>query len=60
VLERLDGDPALLAVARPLLEARRALLAGVEALHRQLLAAVRADPACRRLMTVPGVGEAAS
>jgi transposase len=56
VLERLDGDPALLAVARPLLEARRALLAGVEALHRQLLAAVRADPACRRMMAVPGVG----
>ncbi len=42
VLERLDGDPAL--------------LAGVEALHRQLLAAVRADPACRRMMAVPGVG----
>lgn len=56
VLERLDGDPALLAVARPLLEARRALLAGIDALHRQLLAAVRADLACRRMMTVPGVG----
>jgi transposase len=29
-------------------------------LHRLLLAAVRHDEVCRRLMTTPGVGEAAS
>ena len=56
VLEKLGAEPTLLAVVRPLLEARRALLAGFDALHRQLLAAVRRDQACRRMMTVPGVG----
>jgi transposase len=56
VLEKLDAEPALLAVVRPLLEARQALLAGFDALHRQLLAIVRRDQACRRMMTVPGVG----
>jgi transposase len=28
--------------------------------HRRLLAIVRDDEVCRRLMTVPGVGETAS
>jgi transposase len=29
-------------------------------LHRHLLAVVRDDEVCRRLMTMPGVGETAS
>jgi transposase len=32
----------------------------VRKLHRKLLSIVREDKVCRRLMTVPGVGEAAS
>ena len=57
VLERLGAEPALLAIVQPLLEARRAWLASFDMLHRQLLAAVRhQDAACRRMMTVPGVG----
>jgi transposase len=56
VLERLGPEPTLPGIVRPPLEARGALLAGLGALHRQLLAAARQDPACRRMMTVPGVG----
>lgn len=52
----LDDRPSLLGIIAPLLAARRALCASVEALHGQVLAAVRKDAACRRLMTVPGVG----
>jgi transposase len=32
----------------------------IAVLHRRLLAVVREDDVCQRLMTVPGVGEAAS
>jgi len=48
--------PELAAVVEPLLQVREALLAGRERLHRLVLAAVRDEPTCRRLMTVPGVG----
>jgi transposase len=50
------GKPGLAAVIEPLLQAREALLAGRERLHHLVLAAVRNEPVCRRLMTVPGVG----
>ncbi|MDE0331920.1 MAG: IS110 family transposase [Nitrospinae bacterium] len=40
----------------PMLRARAALLAEFVRLHRMMLETVRADPVCRRLMTVPGVG----
>lgn len=43
-------------VAEAMLRAREVLRAEVATLHRQVLAIVRADAVCRRLMTVPGVG----
>ena len=52
----LDDRPGLLEIIAPLLAARQALCASVEALHGQVLTVVREDEACRRLMTVPGVG----
>lgn len=54
--ELVQGRPALEAAIEPLLQAREALLVGRERLHRLVLAAVRGDAVCRRLMTVPGVG----
>lgn len=56
VLELVEGNPMLQAAATPILSARRALrqeLAGVEKLLRDH---AKADPVCRQLMTVPGVG----
>ena len=41
----------------PMLRARAALLAQYVRLHRMMLEAIRADPVCRRLMAVPGVGQ---
>ena len=48
--------PALALLVKPMLRARAALLAQYVRLHRMMLEAVRADPVCRRLMTVPGAG----
>ena len=56
VIELLADQPRLLAIVRPVLEVRAVLLAQRAALHRMVLDAVRAEPVCRRLMTVPGVG----
>jgi transposase len=56
VLELAEGNPMLEAAANPILSARRALrqeLAGVEKLLRDH---AKADPVCRQLMTMPGVG----
>src|SRR5258708_30556697 len=39
-----------------MLSARAALKAEYEKLHKAVLAIVREDPVCRRLMTVPSVG----
>src|SRR5262249_58505829 len=47
-------DVALL--VEPLLVVRRVLREQVGILHRRLLAVVRDDDVCRRLMTIPGVG----
>src|SRR5262249_16231272 len=47
-------DGALL--VEPLLVVRRVLREQVGILHRRLLAVVRDDDVCRRLMTIPGVG----
>jgi transposase len=44
------------ATIAPLLTVRRALREQITVLHRRLLAIVRDDDVCRRLMTVPGVG----
>jgi transposase len=47
-------DPA--AGLQPLLIIRRTLREQIVILHRRLLAIVRDDEVCRRLMTTPGVG----
>src|SRR5215207_3232422 len=54
--ELIAGQPMLERVVGPMLRARDALRAEYLALHRAVLAVVREDAVCRRLMTVPGVG----
>jgi len=56
VRELLDGFPDLAELVEPLLIVRRTLRDQIAILHRRLLAIVRSDDVCRRLMTVPGVG----
>jgi transposase len=56
VRELVAGQPTLERVAEPMLRAREALRAEFHVLHRAVLAVVREDAVCRRLMTVPGVG----
>jgi transposase len=46
----------LQAMVRPMLAARQALRLQFDALHVMVLKAVRTHAACRRLLTVPGVG----
>jgi transposase len=43
-------------LVEPLLTVRRVLREQITVLHRRLLAIVRDDDVCRRLMTIPGVG----
>jgi transposase len=47
-------------MVQPMVIARTALRQQTAVLHRMVLTAVRADPICRRLMTIPGIGEAAT
>ena len=56
IKELLENLPELAALVEPLLVVRRVLREQIGALHRRLLAIVRDDDVCRRLMTVPGVG----
>ena len=56
VRELAAGQPMLERVIEPMLRAREALRAEYLVLHRAMLGIVRADPTCKRLMTVPGVG----
>lgn len=56
VRELAAGHAMLEKVVEPMLRARDALRAEFNLLHREMLAIVRADELCRRLMTVPGVG----
>jgi transposase len=58
--ELIERMPDLIAVIQPLLQARRELREHFATLHRKLLALVRHDEVCRRLMTVPGVGPVVS
>jgi len=51
-----DNTPDLVVLVEPLLIVRRVLREQIGILHRRLLAIVRNDAVCRRLMTVPGVG----
>lgn len=56
IRELIAGHATLEKVVEPMLRARDALRTEFNLLHRQMLAIVRADELCRRLMTVPGVG----
>jgi transposase len=56
VRELAAGQPMLERVVEPMLRAREALRTEHQVLHRAVLALVRGDAVCRRLMTVPGVG----
>ncbi|MEX0409741.1 IS110 family transposase [Aquibium sp. LZ166] len=49
-------DRLLLSVFEPLLRLHKSLRENLADLHRLVLRAVRADPVCRRLMTMPGIG----
>jgi transposase len=50
------GHTTLERIAEAMLSARATLKAQYEKLHKAVLAIVREDAVCRRLMTVPGVG----
>src|SRR5438876_2838205 len=56
IKELVENLPDLAALVEPLLIVRRVLREQIGVLHRRLLAVVRGDDVCRRLMTVPGVG----
>src|SRR3954449_8761111 len=56
VEELIAGHAMLEAVVGAMLTARTGLQSEFMRLHRQVLAIVRTDDVCRRLMTVPGVG----
>ena len=56
IKELVENIPDLATLVEPLLIVRRALREQIVILHRRLLAIVRDDEVCRRLMTTPGVG----
>src|SRR3974377_2422209 len=56
VKERIENWPDWAMLVEPLLIVRRVVREQLGILHRRLLAVVRDDDVCRRLMTVPGVG----
>ncbi len=56
IRELVDGNTILEITIGSMLAARAALETEFKRLHRELLTLVRADPVCRQLMSVPGVG----
>ncbi len=60
IRELVADEPDLAEIMDALLAARSSLRAQCAALHARLLAIVREDEVCRRLMTVPGVGPVVS
>ena len=56
VLGLVEEEPALACLVEPMVRARAELLAAFDELDGKVHDLVRADPVCRRLMTVPGVG----
>jgi transposase len=56
IRELVMGHATLERIAQAMLLARATLKAEYEKLHRAVLAIVREDEVCRKLMTVPGVG----
>src|SRR5262249_26461197 len=55
IRELVEGLPDLAVLVEPLLVVRQVLRQQLAVLHRRLLAVVRDDEVCRRLMTTPGV-----
>jgi transposase len=60
IKELVENIPDLAVLVEPLLVVRRVLREQFVIQHRRLLAIVRDDEVCRRLMTVPGVGPVVS
>jgi transposase len=60
IKELVENIPDLAVLVEPLLIVRRVLREQFVIQHRRLLAIVRDDEVCRRLMTVPGVGPVVS
>jgi hypothetical protein len=60
IRELVENIPDLAVLVEPLLVVRRVLREQLVIQHRRLLATVRDDEVCRRLMTVPGVGPVVS
>jgi transposase len=56
IRELVENQPDLATWIEPLLIVRRVLHEQIGVLHRRLLAIVREDAVCGRLMTIPGVG----
>jgi len=56
IRELVERLPDLSVLVEPLLIVRRVVREQLGILHRRLLAIVRDDDVCRRLMTIPGVG----
>ena len=56
IKELVENLPDLAVLVEPLLIVRRVLREQIVILHRRVLAIVRDDEVCRRLMTTPGVG----
>jgi transposase len=56
IQELVERTPDLAVLVEPLLVVRRTLREQIVILHRRLLAIVRDDEVCRRLITIPGVG----
>jgi transposase len=56
VRELVDGDELLERIVGPILAVRQEAVRRLDELHGMVLAAVKADPVCRLLVTVPGVG----
>jgi transposase len=56
IKELVAGHEMLETVAGAMLQAREGLQSEFMRLHRRMLAIVRGDAVCRRLMTAPGVG----
>lgn len=56
VRELVESHAVLAHILEPMLAARDALIREASRLHRSVLTVVRADPICRRLMTMPGIG----
>jgi transposase len=56
IKELVENLPDLAVLVQPLLIVRQVVREQLGILHRRLLAIVQDDDACRRLMTIPGVG----